>query len=219
MPRLVRHASVNQPFPRSDRPDLHPPRTCSSSRKSCRDAGFDTWTVGGAVRDALAGGQPGDWDLTTAARPPRRAAPLSPHRPRGHRARHGGGAGQGRAFVRGDDLPSRRGDGWPPRARHLRRPVDDDLERRDFTINAVAWHPITRELRDPHGGLAGLRDGILRTVGDPAERFREDRLRVLRALRFAGRFGLRIDRRRGRRRGTRRRSWCTFPPSAFARSC
>jgi len=71
--------------------------------------------------------------------------------------------------------------------------VEEDLQRRDFTINAVAWHPLTREVRDPHGGARDLRDGILRTVGAPDARFQEDRLRVLRALRFAGRFGLRID--------------------------
>ena len=71
--------------------------------------------------------------------------------------------------------------------------VEEDLQRRDFTINAVAWHPLTHELRDPHHGAADLRDGILRTVGDARERFREDRLRVLRALRFAGRFDMRID--------------------------
>jgi tRNA nucleotidyltransferase (CCA-adding enzyme) len=73
--------------------------------------------------------------------------------------------------------------------------LEEDLERRDFTINAVAWHPLTHEVRDPHGGRADLAAGLLRTVGDPAERFREDRLRVLRALRFAGRFNLRIEER------------------------
>ena len=71
--------------------------------------------------------------------------------------------------------------------------VEEDLTRRDFTINAVAWHPLTREVRDPHGGREDLRRGVLRTVGEPSERFREDRLRVLRALRFAGRFGLAVD--------------------------
>jgi tRNA nucleotidyltransferase (CCA-adding enzyme) len=71
--------------------------------------------------------------------------------------------------------------------------LDEDLERRDFTINAVAWHALTGELRDPHGGADDLRRGVLRAVGEPAERFREDRLRVLRALRFAGRFGLRVE--------------------------
>jgi hypothetical protein len=69
----------------------------------------------------------------------------------------------------------------------------EDLDRRDFTVNAVAWHPLRCELFDPHDGVADLREGRLRTVGDPRERFSEDYLRVLRALRFAGRFDLEIE--------------------------
>lgn len=160
--------------------------------KRLQDAGYETWAVGGAVRDALAGGHPLDWDLATAARPGdvqrlfRRTVPV--------------GVAHGTVGVLGKDrrlyevTTFRRDvetDGRHARVVFADR-VDDDLQRRDFTINAVAWHPLTRELRDPHGGVPDLRAGLLRTVGDPAERFREDRLRVLRALRFAGRFGLRI---------------------------
>ena len=184
---------VNQAFPASDGPDLDPPPDVLRIARRLRDAGFDTWAVGGAVRDALSGGRPGDWDLTTAARPGdvrrlfRRTVPV--------------GIAHGTIGVLGKDghlyevTTFRRDvetDGRHARVIFADR-VDDDLQRRDFTINAVAWHPITRELRDPHGGVPDLRDGILRTVGEPAERFREDRLRVLRALRFAGRFGMRID--------------------------
>jgi tRNA nucleotidyltransferase (CCA-adding enzyme) len=190
MPRPLPSPPVNEP---SDRPDLHPPPDVLFIARKLRDAGFDTWTVGGAVRDALAGGSPGDWDLTTAARPRdvqrlfRRTVPV--------------GIAHGTVGVLGKDgylyevTTFRRDvetDGRHARVIFADR-VEDDLQRRDFTINAVAWHPLTHELRDPHGGLPDLRDGVLRTVGDPAERFREDRLRVLRALRFAGRFGLRID--------------------------
>jgi tRNA nucleotidyltransferase (CCA-adding enzyme) len=71
--------------------------------------------------------------------------------------------------------------------------LDEDLARRDFTINAVAWHPIREELSDPFDGVADLDAGILRTVGDPSERFAEDYLRVIRGVRFAGRFDLSID--------------------------
>jgi len=185
--------SVTQVFPRPDRPDLEPPGDVLWIARRLQDAGFETWTVGGAVRDALAGGRPGDWDLTTAARPGdvqrlfRRTVPV--------------GVAHGTVGVLGRDgrlyevTTFRRDvetDGRHARVLFADR-VDDDLQRRDFTINAVAWHPLTHELRDPHGGVPDLRDGVLRTVGEPAERFREDRLRVLRALRFAGRFGLRID--------------------------
>ena len=158
-----------------------------------QDAGFETWTVGGAVRDALAGRAPGDWDLTTAARPRdvqrifRRTVPV--------------GVAHGTVGVIGKDgrmyevTTFRRDVETDGRHAvvHFSDTVEEDLQRRDFTINAVAWHPLTHELRDPHGGVPDLRDGVLRTVGDPRERFREDRLRVLRAIRFAARFGLRID--------------------------
>ncbi|MGI9188928.1 MAG: CCA tRNA nucleotidyltransferase [Longimicrobiaceae bacterium] len=169
-----------------------PPEVVRIARR-LEEAGFSTWAVGGAVRDALAGEEPGDWDLTTAARPGeirrlfRRTVPI--------------GIEHGTVGVLGKD-------GWMYEVTTFRRDVetdgrharvvfadsvDEDLARRDFTINAVAWHPLTHEVRDPHGGVSDLRKAILRTVGDPAERFREDRLRALRAIRFAGRFDLRID--------------------------
>jgi tRNA nucleotidyltransferase (CCA-adding enzyme) len=70
--------------------------------------------------------------------------------------------------------------------------IEEDLARRDFTINAVAWHVLREEFLDPYGGASDLRAGILRAVGEPAQRFAEDNLRVLRAIRFAGRFGLEV---------------------------
>jgi tRNA nucleotidyltransferase (CCA-adding enzyme) len=73
--------------------------------------------------------------------------------------------------------------------------IEEDLSRRDFTVNAVAWHPLREELLDPFGGVADVERKVLRTVGVPEERFREDYLRILRALRFAGLFGLEIDER------------------------
>jgi tRNA nucleotidyltransferase (CCA-adding enzyme) len=70
--------------------------------------------------------------------------------------------------------------------------LQEDLARRDFTVNAIAWHPLRGEYRDPFNGRRDLEQGVLRTVGDPRERFAEDYLRVLRALRFSGRFRLHI---------------------------
>jgi tRNA nucleotidyltransferase/poly(A) polymerase len=176
-----------------ERPELRAPADVARITRVLQDAGFDTWTVGGAVRDALAGRAPGDWDLTTAARPRdvqrlfRRTVPV--------------GVAHGTVGVLGKDgrmyevTTFRRDVETDGRHAVVRfsDTVEQDLQRRDFTINAVAWHPLTREVRDPHGGMRDLRDGVLRTVGDPRERFREDRLRVLRALRFAARFGLRVD--------------------------
>jgi len=184
---------VTPPVSPGERPDLDAPADVVSITRRLQEAGYETWAVGGAVRDALSGGHPGDWDLTTAARPGdvrrlfRRTVPV--------------GIAHGTVGVLGRDgrlyevTTFRRDvetDGRHARVIFADR-VDEDLQRRDFTINAVAWHPLTREVRDPHGGVPDLRDGLLRTVGDPAERFREDRLRVLRALRFAGRFGLRVE--------------------------
>jgi tRNA nucleotidyltransferase (CCA-adding enzyme) len=174
--------------------DLHPPAEVVRIARRLEEAGHATWAVGGAVRDALAGhGEGKDWDLATAARP-REVQRLFPRTvPVG--IAHGtvGVVGKdGRMYEVTTFRRDVETDG-----RHAKvsfsDTVEEDLQRRDFTINAVAWHPLRHEVRDPHGGAADLRDGLLRTVGDPRERFREDRLRVLRALRFAGRFGLRID--------------------------
>jgi tRNA nucleotidyltransferase/poly(A) polymerase len=176
------------------RPDLHPPEEVVRIARRLEDAGFSTWAVGGAVRDGLAGRRhTGDWDLATAARPGdvrrlfRRTVPVG--------IEHGtvGVVGKdGRMYEVTTFRRDVETDG-----RHAKvsfsDTVEEDLTRRDFTINAVAWHPLTREVRDPHGGRGDLRRGVLRTVGEPAERFREDRLRVLRGLRFAGRFGLVVD--------------------------
>jgi tRNA nucleotidyltransferase (CCA-adding enzyme) len=173
--------------------DLGAPRDVRWIAERLEAAGFETWAVGGAVRDALAGRRPGDWDLATAARPAdvrrvfRRTVPVG--------IEHGtvGVLGRDRRMY---EVTTFRRD-VETFGRHavvaFADRLEDDLDRRDFTINAVAWHPLRRELRDPHGGSADLAAGVLRTVGAPEERFAEDRLRVLRAFRFAGRFGLRID--------------------------
>jgi tRNA nucleotidyltransferase/poly(A) polymerase len=71
--------------------------------------------------------------------------------------------------------------------------IEEDLSRRDFTFNAIAWRPRTQELRDPFAGFEDLRAARLQTVGEPADRFSEDYLRILRALRFAGHFVLKIE--------------------------
>jgi tRNA nucleotidyltransferase (CCA-adding enzyme) len=72
--------------------------------------------------------------------------------------------------------------------------LEDDLARRDFTVNAIAYHPLRHEWRDPFSGAADLEARVIRAVGDPEQRFREDYLRILRAIRFAARFGFDIDR-------------------------
>jgi tRNA nucleotidyltransferase (CCA-adding enzyme) len=173
--------------------DLGAPQEVVRITRRLEEAGHSAWAVGGAVRDALAGGRPQDWDFATSARPAevqrlfRRTVPV--------------GIEHGTVGVLGKDgrlyeVTTFRRDveTFGRRARvAFADTLEEDLERRDFTINAVAWHPLTREVRDPHGGNRDLQAGVLRTVGEPEHRFEEDRLRVLRALRFAGRFGMRVE--------------------------
>ncbi len=158
-------------------------------------AGFETWTVGGAVRDALRGrpGRAEDWDLATRAKPRevqrlfRRTVPL--------------GVEYGTVGVFGRDgalyeVTTFRHDVLTYGRRAVvafADTLDEDLARRDFTVNAIAWHPLRGELRDPHGGREDLARGRLRAVGQASKRFREDYLRLLRGLRFAGALGLTID--------------------------
>jgi tRNA nucleotidyltransferase (CCA-adding enzyme) len=155
-------------------------------------AGFETWAVGGAVRDALVGMRGNDWDLTTRARPRdvrkifKRTVPIG--------IEHGTVgvlANDGRMY----EVTTFRRD-VETFGRHavvqFADSIEEDLARRDFTFNAIAWHPLTHVLRDPYGGFDDLRAARLRTVGEPRERFAEDYLRILRALRFAGHFVLQI---------------------------
>jgi len=161
--------------------------------KQLIDAGFETWAVGGALRDALLGHTTEEVDLATAATPEqvlelfKRTVPVG--------IAHGtvGVLGKsGRLYEVTTFRRDVRTDG-----RHavveFGVSLEDDLARRDFTINAIAYHPRTGEWKDPFDGRADLEAGILRAVGAPADRFREDYLRILRAIRFAARFGFRID--------------------------
>jgi tRNA nucleotidyltransferase (CCA-adding enzyme) len=157
------------------------------------EAGYETWTVGGAVRDALLDRASGDWDLATRA-PPEEVRRIFPRTvPVG--MEHGTVGVLARDGTMYEVTTFRRD--VETFGRHavvaFADTLDEDLGRRDFTINAVAWHPVRGVLFDPHGGRDDLGRGLLRTVGDPSERFSEDYLRVFRALRFAGRFSLEVE--------------------------
>lgn len=156
-------------------------------------AGFETWAVGGAVRDGFRGVPSTDWDFATRAHPGqvrrlfRKTIPLG--------IEHGTVGVLDRNGVMHEVTTFRKDvetDGRHAVVAFADR-IEDDLARRDFTINALAWHPLREVLLDPFEGRADLDAGILRTVGRPDDRFAEDYLRILRALRFAGRFDLRID--------------------------
>jgi tRNA nucleotidyltransferase (CCA-adding enzyme) len=169
---------------------LNPPTAVLELARKLDKAGHDVWAVGGAVRDALLGRAGGDWDLATSARPEevralfRRTVPIG--------IEHGTVGVIGTDGVMYEVTTFRRDiETFGRRAVvEFAHTIDEDLSRRDFTFNAIAWHPIHDEVRDPYRGLDDLRSAVLRAVGEPAERFAEDYLRVLRGLRFAGHFVL-----------------------------
>ena len=159
------------------------------------EAGWESYAVGGCVRDALLGREPHDWDVTTAARPEAVKAVFAGERIIDTGLKHGtvtlltdGGPVEITTFrTEGDYTDARH----PDRVSFV-SDVHEDLRRRDFTVNAMAFSP-GRGLRDDFGGQEDLAAGVIRCVGDADERFREDALRILRALRFAARYGFTIE--------------------------
>jgi tRNA nucleotidyltransferase (CCA-adding enzyme) len=169
------------------------PESILEIARTLEQAGFEAWCVGGTLRDTLLGFRHSDYDIATAATPEQVQA----------------------LFPRTIDVGIKYGTvGVLDRTRELhevttfRRDVttdgrhavvaygvalEDDLARRDFTINAIAYHPLRHEWRDPFNGARDLHHRLIRAVGDPGQRFREDYLRILRAIRFAARFDFEID--------------------------
>ena len=177
----------------------HLPEQVERALRTLGAAGHEAALVGGVVRDRLLDApiEALDWDLATSARPEEVAA-LFPDAT--WENRFGTVTIVGRPAV---EITSYRAEGG---YRDRRRPdevrfgvsLDEDLARRDFTINAIAWVPIDLasgrgRVVDPFGGARDLAAGVLRSVGNPDERFGEDALRLVRAARFAGRFALEID--------------------------
>ncbi|HEY3288482.1 MAG TPA: CCA tRNA nucleotidyltransferase [Gemmatimonadaceae bacterium] len=172
---------------------LTPPPEVLEIAARLRRAGFEAWCVGGAVRDALLGHQHLDWDLATSATPPEVMRTFKRTVPVGIAF---GTVGVLDAHGRMHEVTTFRLD-VKTDGRHAEvqfgASLEEDLARRDFTINAIAYNPQTGELFDPFGGRKDLRAGLLRCVGDAEQRMKEDRLRALRALRFASRFDFAID--------------------------
>jgi len=174
-------------------PDVHPPREVLQIARKLEKAGFETWCVGGAVRDALLGHRHLDWDLATVAKPDdiRRIFPRT--------------VPVGIEFGTVGVLDNK---GVMHEVTTYRRDVhtdgrhavvefgatlDEDLARRDYTINAIAFSPTEQRWHDPFDGRVDLEQGVVRAVGEPSERMREDRLRALRGMRFAARFDFEIE--------------------------
>ena len=167
--------------------------------KNCIDAleaaGFAAYAVGGCVRDSLLGLQPADFDLCTAALPEQTEAVFHDHKLVLAGKKHGtvgvvteGGVVEITTFrTEGAYLDNRH-----PEWVEFVDEIEGDLARRDFTINAMAYSP-TRGFADPFDGREDLQKRILRAVGDPEQRFREDSLRILRGARFAAKYRLTPD--------------------------
>lgn len=178
-------------------PDLPVPPQARRVIEVLEAAGFEAWCVGGFVRDSLLGRPVSDIDIACSALWPQTEETCLAAGMRVHRT----GEKHGTVTVVCDDaafeVTTFRVDGAYSDARHpdevrFVRSLKEDLARRDFTINATAYHPL-RGLADPFGGLEDARRGIIRTVGDPAQRFGEDALRILRACRFSSQLGFSLD--------------------------
>ena len=156
-------------------------------------AGYEAYVVGGCVRDSILGRTPQDWDITTSATPDRVKA-LFPRTV-------DTGLQHGTVTVmmdrEGFEVTTYRIDGEYEDSRHPKEVIftpnlEEDLRRRDFTINAMAYND-TEGLVDLYGGIEDINAGIIRCVGEPLERFTEDALRILRAVRFSAQLGYKIE--------------------------
>ena len=172
---------------------INPPGSVKTVIETLQDNGFEAYAVGGCVRDSYLGYEPHDWDITTNARPGevkslfRRTVDI--------------GMQHGTVKVmmgrEGIEVTTYRIDGKYDDSRHpnevtFTADLREDLRRRDFTVNAMAYSEKTG-LVDLFGGVDDLKAGVIRAVGNAEERFSEDALRMLRALRFSARFGYEIE--------------------------
>ena len=196
-------ASVPVIIPRSEHPVSRKSISANAVKVMYRlkDAGYDAYLVGGGVRDLLLGREPKDFDVATNATPERVRELFRNCRLIGRRFRlahvyfrgeiievatfrgHHGGGGNGEAEVR---------NGMVVRD-NVYGTLEEDAVRRDFTVNALYYNIDDYSIVDYTGGLDDLHEGLLRLIGDPRQRYREDPVRMLRAVRFAAKLGFRLE--------------------------
>ncbi len=171
------------------------PKPVEAVLSRLENAGFSAYAVGGCVRDHVLGFTPHDYDICTSATPERMQEVFKGERTIETGLKHGTltvllfGMPLEITTFRVDGAYS---DGRHPDSVRFTARVEDDLSRRDFTINAMAYSP-KAGLVDPFGGQEDCRRGVIRCVGNPVERFGEDALRILRALRFSARLGFPVE--------------------------
>ena len=171
------------------------PRDVAFLIQELESAGFEAWTVGGCVRDSLLGLSPHDWDVCTNARPEQTLCVFSGRRVIETGIRHGtvtvmlNHTSYEVTTYRTEGIYT---DSRRPDSVSFVAGLKEDLSRRDFTVNAMAYHP-QRGLYDVFGGAEDIKSKIIRCVGDPDARFQEDALRIMRALRFSATYGFAIE--------------------------
>ena len=176
------------------RPPQHIPESLEITAGIFKKAGYQCWLVGGAVRDGLLGKDSVDYDLATDAEPEEVIKLFNRTVPTG--IKHGtvtillGGHQFETTTFRRDGKYS---NGRHPESVAFSKNILEDLSRRDFTINSIAWDLINKKLYDPFNGIKDLENRIIRAIGVPEERFGEDGLRAIRACRFASQLGFTIE--------------------------
>ena len=173
--------------------ELRIPEKAEIILHTLEEAGYEAYVVGGCVRDSILGRSPDDWDITTSAKPEEVKALF--------RRTVDTGLIHGTVTVmldkEGFEVTTYRVDGEYEDGRHPKEvsftaSLEEDLKRRDFTINAMAYNP-KRGMVDLFGGVQDMENRIIRCVGNPLERFTEDALRILRAVRFSAQLGFSIE--------------------------
>jgi len=175
--------------------NINPPRNAIEICRTLHDAGFESYLVGGAVRDSLIGRNPNDWDIATNALPIQVASCF------GKVIETGIEHGTVTVIIDGDGfevttyrIDGDYSDGHRPDSVLFSNSITEDLARRDFTMNAIAYDPLSGDTVDPFFGVRDIENRIVRAVGNPDDRLREDTLRALRAVRFASVLEFDIDR-------------------------
>ena len=172
---------------------IHLPQNVENIIQNIEKAGYEAYAVGGCVRDSFLGKEPDDWDITTSATPEQIKELF--------RRTVDTGIAHGTVTVMihqtGYEVTTYRVDGDYKDSRHPEEvfytsSLTEDLKRRDFTINAMAYNS-KHGLVDVFGGMEDLKKGVIRAVGDPEERFTEDALRIMRAVRFSAQLGYTIE--------------------------
>ncbi len=175
------------------------PKEVSRVTKTLRDAGFEASLVGGCIRDLLRGEKPKDWDITTNAKPEE----IQELFEKSFYENDYGTVGVVDEETKDKTLKvvevtpyrieGKYTDGRRPDEVHFSDNLEDDLKRRDFTVNAIAYDDNKGQLVDFYKGQQDIKDKVIRTVGNPEERFSEDGLRILRAIRLATELGFTIN--------------------------